>query len=228
MDTFVHLANVLYLASYLVRDILWLRLLTVFAALCLIPFYYLQPIPLTAPIVWNLVFTAINVYQIYLLLLERRPVQLAERERRLHQLAFQRLKPRELLALLKLASWRESPAGAELCPQDAVLDEVMVLYSGSCSVRVDGREVAALQPGQFLGEMSFLTEGATSASVSASEAVRYVAWPKDELKRFLGRNADLRAVMQGILGVDLVGKLRRRSAPERAAGVAQPSPAAAF
>ena len=36
----IHVANVLYLASYSVRDILWLRILTVVAALCLLPYYF--------------------------------------------------------------------------------------------------------------------------------------------------------------------------------------------
>ena len=38
VEDMVHVANVLYLSSYLVRDILWLRLLTIFAGLSLLPF----------------------------------------------------------------------------------------------------------------------------------------------------------------------------------------------
>ena len=44
MDYLINIANVLYLFSYLVRDILWLRILTVIAASFLIPYFYLRPI----------------------------------------------------------------------------------------------------------------------------------------------------------------------------------------
>jgi len=45
-DLWITGANLLYLASYSVRDILWLRILTIVAAVLLIPYYYLQAVPL--------------------------------------------------------------------------------------------------------------------------------------------------------------------------------------
>jgi hypothetical protein len=60
---FIHAGNVLLLAAYSVRDILWLRLFAVAAALITIPFFVLQPTPLWAPLVWSVVFAAINLFQ---------------------------------------------------------------------------------------------------------------------------------------------------------------------
>ncbi len=62
LDVWINVANVLYLASYSVRDILWLRILSVTGGLCLLPYYYLQPAPLMTPIYWNILFLAINAY----------------------------------------------------------------------------------------------------------------------------------------------------------------------
>jgi hypothetical protein len=39
LDVWINVANLLYLFSYSVRDILWLRALTVIGALCLLPYY---------------------------------------------------------------------------------------------------------------------------------------------------------------------------------------------
>ena len=50
LDVFVSVGNVIYLLSYSVRDILWLRILAVLGALLLLPYYYLQPEALWAPI----------------------------------------------------------------------------------------------------------------------------------------------------------------------------------
>jgi hypothetical protein len=91
MVVLIRIANVLYVISYLVKEILWLRLLTVVAGGVLIAYYALLPVPLWAAIVWNVVFLAINLRQIRALLLERRPVRLSPDELRLYQLAFRRL-----------------------------------------------------------------------------------------------------------------------------------------
>ena len=95
MDYLIHVANVLFLLSYLVRDILWLRLLTIVAIGSLLPYYAGNG--LYPPIYWNSVFIAINVYQIYRLLMERRPVRLTLEQQRLYRLGFDRLPPREPL-----------------------------------------------------------------------------------------------------------------------------------
>ncbi len=69
MTGWIHFANVLYLVSYLVQDILWLRVLTVVAALSLIPYYATNW--LGEAIAWNVVFLVINVVQIKLLMIRR-------------------------------------------------------------------------------------------------------------------------------------------------------------
>ena len=91
MTGWIHFANVLYLVSYLVQDILWLRVLTVVAALSLIPYYATNW--LGEAIAWNVVFLVINVVQIKLLMIRRLPVSLDEKEQSLYSRAFRALTP---------------------------------------------------------------------------------------------------------------------------------------
>src|SRR5215470_8504259 len=91
-------ANVLYLISYLVKDILWLRLVTVVAGILLIVNAIITKMP--ESVAWNLLFTTINLYQSVLLILERRPVHLSEEEQRLYARVFRSLTPREFRKLL--------------------------------------------------------------------------------------------------------------------------------
>jgi len=81
-------ANATYLVSYVVRDILWLRILTVVAVALLIPYYLMQVVPLRAAIEWNILFIAINCYWVVRLIIERPPVHLAPDEARLYELSF--------------------------------------------------------------------------------------------------------------------------------------------
>jgi hypothetical protein len=71
MEALVYTANFLYLASYLVKDILHLRLLTIVAACCLVTYFYNQAEPLMTVVYWNLFFVALNVLQLARIIRER-------------------------------------------------------------------------------------------------------------------------------------------------------------
>jgi len=71
METLIYAANILYLLSYLVRDILHLRLLTIVAACCLVAYFYNQAEPLMTVVGWNLFFVTLNVVQLTRILWER-------------------------------------------------------------------------------------------------------------------------------------------------------------
>ena len=72
MEALVYIANCLYLTSYLVKDMLRLRLLTLVAAICLMTYFYARPEPMLTVVCWNLVFIALNVVQVVRLVAEER------------------------------------------------------------------------------------------------------------------------------------------------------------
>ena len=72
MEILVYIANLLYLVSYLVQDMIRLRLLTLVAAVCLMTYFYLLPEPLMLVVCWNSVFVALNVIQLIRMLARRR------------------------------------------------------------------------------------------------------------------------------------------------------------
>ena len=74
--------------------------MTIVAGLVLLGYFLLFPEPLLPAIAWNALFTVINGYQVYLLVLERRPVNLTDEEQTLHQLVFRALSQRELKKLV--------------------------------------------------------------------------------------------------------------------------------
>jgi cyclic nucleotide-binding protein len=202
-DLLMNLANVLYLFSIMVRDILWLRGLAVIAAACLIPYFYFRPEPLLTPIYWNLVFAALNIYWICRLLLERRPVKLSTEEQRLCELVFRTMTPREMIKLLKLATWENAEAGECFVERGKPLDRLMVIYSGKACAEVDGRNVTELQPGHFIGSISYVTEEGAPANIVAIEPTRYISWPKSKLKDFMNKNPDLHSALKSTLAIDL-------------------------
>lgn len=64
MEILVYFANILYLLSYFVQDMLRLRVLTVIAATCLVGYFYFQPEPMMTVVCWNVFFVVLNIFQI--------------------------------------------------------------------------------------------------------------------------------------------------------------------
>ncbi len=210
----VHVANVLYLCSYLVRDILWLRVLTIAAGLSLVPFYcQCSDHILWAPIGWNAVFVTVNLVQIGILLRERRPRRLGSAEQELYDTVFADLAPGEFRKLMKVGQWRDIPTGSIIVERNSVVADMMVLKQGGLEVRVGDRVIARLQPGQFIGEMSFLSGEKATADVVATEASRLLVFSQADLNEFLERRAALAYKLRGILGRDVVAKLRAHGQP---------------
>jgi hypothetical protein len=205
----VHVANGLYLCSYLVRDILWLRVLTILAGLSLLPFYgSCSDHILWAPIAWNLVFMTVNVVQIGLLIHERRPQLLFGPEQELYRRIFADLTPGEFRKLMKHGEWREIEPVGTIVRRDTVVRDMQVLWKGAVTVRAGGRVIAQLRPGQFVGEMSFLSGEKATADVIAAEPSSLLAWSQESLNELLEKQPALGFKIRGILGRDVVTKLR--------------------
>ena len=208
MPPLVHLANALFLLSYFVRDILWLRVFAVVASCALLVSSTLAHPVTWSALTWNVVFASLNVWQIKRLLMERRPVALDEEQMALHQQTFRTLLPRAFLRLLGTGKFHDAAPGQQLIAQGEALESLLVLARGEVSVRVDGREVARLAQGQLVGEMSFLTGRPTTASVVAVTPSRYVRLPKAGLTKLFDREPDIRVAMQMVIGHDLVAKVK--------------------
>ena len=71
MEILVYMASGMYLASYFMKEMLHLRMLTVVAALCLSAYFYIRPNPMMTVVCWNLFFVALNVMQIVRIVIAR-------------------------------------------------------------------------------------------------------------------------------------------------------------
>jgi hypothetical protein len=208
MNFLVNLANLTYVISYSVRDVLLLRIFAVIGGIIMIPYYYLQQTPLMVPIYWGLGFIALNLFWVGRLSLERRPVKLSEEEQRLYQLVFRTLTPREMLQLLKLAKWEDKDTDEILEKEGEAQDRLSVIFSGRGEIRLRDKLVSEIGEGQFVGKFTFMTDEIAPVSVVALEPIRQVSWHKEELRKFLKNKAELLAALELILGIDLKTQLK--------------------
>ena len=203
-----HVASVLTLFAYLVKDILWLRFLTVFACIAGIIFNYFVPAtPLWAVIYWNVIFMVINIVHIIIIIKARSGVHFTEEERELYETLFKNFAPFEFMNLLRLGKWLEAKQGQVLAVEQKPLDNVMLIYNGLVSVETEGRQIAQLKDGSLIGELSFITHGMATATVRALEPTRYLSWSKEDMHHLFNRNPSMKFAMETVFSTDLSRKL---------------------
>lgn len=206
-DYLVHFANILLLVSYSVRDILWLRWFAVASALTVVPYYLVQPNVLWPPVLWGLVFVAINLFQIARIYLERRPVVLSADEQKLYDMGFHALRPREFVSLLLAGEWRDAAAGDKVLTEGKPVSSICIVISGTVQVRRQGREVGVIQPGTLIGTAVALTGEPSAVDATFAEAARYICWPLYSIRSFLDKRPELRVTLQALANQDLAKKL---------------------
>ncbi len=206
---FIHVANVLLLVAYSVRDVLWLRLFAVSNALVAMPYFLLQPQPLWTALAWNVVFAGINSWQAWRLYLERRPVQLTDEEEQVRKLVFRELAPRKVLQVLGIGAWATVKPGEHLLAEGQVPDAVSLIVSGRVQVKTEGHVIGELGPGEIAGSAILLTGTPANVDAVAVGEVRALRWDVKTLDKYLSANPDTRIVLQRHLARDLAGKVRR-------------------
>ncbi len=208
-DYLVHLSNILLLVSYSVRDILWLRWFAVGAALINIPYFLLQGTVLWPPVLWALVFTAINLFQITRIYLERRPVVLSEDERKLYDLGFQSLRPREFVALTLVGEWKSAEPGERVVTEGEPVSGLCISITGSAEARKQGDRIGTLGPGHVIGTALALTGAPSPVEIVFTEPARYMRWSLPDLRTFMDKRPELRVTLQHLVNRDLAGKLEK-------------------
>ena len=200
-----HLAFGLIAFSFLVKDILYLRLVSIVASLFSVFYNWVIPVePMWIPIFWNFVFVGLNLYHIAVIIYEKRPVDMTDKEKELYETMFKGLTPVEFLKITKVAEWKKFNTPLPIITQGKPVKDLILIYNGTVDVLVNDNKVAELKDGQFVGEMSFLTEKPATATCRVEHNAECLVWPQKDFKDLLKRNPSLYYSIQSLLSNQLV------------------------
>jgi hypothetical protein len=196
--------------SYMMRDIAWLRVITVFSCLVdLVVYYFIRPgQPMWVQIGFNIVILAINGYQLWLLYRERSIADLSEDAAALYRKAFSVLTPVEFRRVLQIGRQRVLADGEALIEAGRPVDVVAVVTHGRLAVSLNGHPISRVEEGGFVGEISYLTDRPASADVRAAEPVQVFELPREALTRLLEKQPELKGKLEGLWGRLLAERLR--------------------
>ena len=207
MDYLINIANVFLLVSFSVKSVLLLRALNIVAGFFFIT-WALQLEPANwSMVAWNTLFGLINIRQIWLAILERRPPQLSEKEQLLQRTIFSELNPREFKQLLDLGQWEHGTPPLSLVLSGQTPERLWLVTEGTMEVSKEGTLLREIKAGHFVGEGSFLADGPMKADVNISSDACFLSWPRKDLLHFMETKPVTCALLQKIFSQCLVQKL---------------------
>jgi CRP-like cAMP-binding protein len=203
-----HLSYVLIAVSYWLTDMFWLRLVAVVGLTLEILYFILSGGDLRTGIGWDLIFIAINVYQIYRLMQDRLSLRLPEPDRELLRSVLSGLDDAQIARLLFAGELSAIAKGTTLTTENEPLERLFFICAGDVRVSIAGREVSHLQKGNFVGEVAFLTEKPATATVIAEDEVRAIVFERDKLSKFFRNEAEVAGIIYQLLGRELANKIK--------------------
>lgn len=192
------------------REILWIRvLLTLGYFLRFITQSYVeQDLNFS---VWMIIFVIINLYQIVIIINERRKRYIEPKIFDIYESVFNSLTTFEFLTFWKMGIIRNVEGGEVIIEKDKKLNSILLLINGKVNVKSNGQTIAYLPRGSFIGEISYITKEGASADVVADGDATYIEWTNKKLKTIQLNKKIFWIKIQNILLNDLIAKLKRSS-----------------
>lgn len=203
-----HLSYLLIAVSYWLTDMFWLRLVAIVGLTLEIIYFLFSGGDLRTGIGWDVVFIAINAYQLSRLMQDRLSLRLPADERELLRNVLTGLDDAQIARLLVAGRFSDIAKGTMLAEENQPLEKLFFICAGHVRVTIGGREVAHLEKGNFVGEVAFLTEKPATATVVAEDSVRALVFERSELSRFFRNEAEVAGLIYQLLGRELANKIK--------------------
>lgn len=205
-----HISYMLLIGSMLMRRMLYLRLMAVSAGMFSAGYYLSQSDSVS--LFWEIVFTLVNATQLLILFVENRRGRFSSEEQAFIDAVLPSVERAQTRRLMKLAAWTEVFDGMVLIHEETTPPLLYYVVNGSANVERAGRKIGMVGPGDFLGEMSYLTGKAATATVTTVTPLRYLGFDRESLRSFLEKNTELRHALESGFNRNLVDKLVKTSA----------------
>jgi hypothetical protein len=203
---FINLSYGLYLIAFLLRDILWLRSVVILSCISMITYGVLMES--NTMILWNTTFLLINLVQVIVLMLERRPMVLDPYMEIIYGAVFRVLTRKEFDRLWKFGESKTFEK-TDICKEGRVPEYLMFLQRGKAEVVKNEQVIVGLGDYQFIGEMSFINDTTANADVRVNEPAQLQCWTHDELEKLRIKYPALYEKLLLILGQDLTRKITK-------------------
>ena len=138
LDLVGNAAPLIAFCAYLVKDMVWLRTLTIVSSATWLLYLMSGAHVLWLAAFWNAVFIFANLGRIAQEMRERHRVKFTPEERDVYVSTFANLSPVEFAKLLAIGRWADLDKGTLITEQGKPVENVTLVYRGAASVEVNG------------------------------------------------------------------------------------------
>ena len=203
VQVFIHIANLLFLSSYLVKDIFLLRILTLIAGFSLLPYYFwVEGGPLTSSIFWSFVFSSVNLYQLYQLYHERKPIRLSKEQQQVYQSLYSYFSVLQFSKLWQIGAINTVAENQFVLEEGCYPNQIILLLEGSLS-----KSSQAFCTGNLIGAIDFITQQRTQQAVQTEETCKLMTWQRKDLDMLFKKDKGLYSSWQSMLSNALAKQL---------------------
>ena len=199
MSWALHAANIVILFSFMVRDIILLRSLSIFAGVLFCVYFYEQK--MIEPIVWNTLFSAVNFIQITRMYLSRRKIPLSLEEQYVYERFFPSLQPLEIRALFQAGTLRNFQATEKVS-----CTGISLLVQGTVLVQNE-----AIEAGCFLGIRAFLERKEHLLLGRAIQSISMISWSIQDMRAWAENSSERDTLLLKALSTDLIKRMQDTS-----------------
>ncbi len=208
IDLIGHLSFLLVATSFMMRDIILLRALSITSGLIGISYNFLSASePRWIPIIWLCVFIGINVSMIVVFYFSNRQTGLSVKDLEIWKTNFLGLTVDEFRRIRKLFDFQSYKAGDVLTEMGEENHFLYFVTSGQLEVRREGESINTLVSGDVIGEMSFLTETAANADVIADDQTKCIVIDRKKLRTVMMKHPSFHLSMTNLFNLNLIKKL---------------------
>jgi len=207
-ELFGHFTYFLLIVSMLMRRMVWLRGIAIASGVTKIiyrAFLVVDPVS----VLWETIFVLVNAAQLAIIWYYERHHRFEEEERHFADGIPADIERRSIKRLLQLADLDRVAVGQTLTVEGEPVRRLMYLADGVVKIERAGKLVAICGPGDYVGELSFLSHNNATATATAVAPVRILSFDQEKLRISLAGDKELQRVLDTALNRNLAGKLTR-------------------
>ncbi|SFZ81726.1 Popeye protein conserved region [Devosia enhydra] len=208
---FGHFTYALLIISMLMRSMVWLRVLAVVSGSCKViyrAFFLVDPVS----VFWEAIFTIVNIIQLILIWYYQYRHRFDAEEKHFAEQMPRGIDRSSIRRFLALGTVTALDPDMEMTRQGQAVADLTYIAEGIVKVEADGKLLAICGPGDWIGELSFLSGREATATATVVKPTRVIRFNQQRLHTAIARDAALRRTLETALNRNLAGKLTRSNA----------------
>lgn len=205
---FGHFTYFLLIASMLMRRMVTLRILAVASGLAKIVYrgvFVLDPVS----VLWETIFVLVNVVQLGLIWYYEHHHRFDDEHQHFADNMPDTVDRSAIKRLLDLADLERYTPGTVLTTEGMAVTKLIYIADGIVKIEHGDRVVAICGPGDYIGELSFLSGNPATANATVVKPCRGLVFDQQKLTASIATDAVLRRTLESALNKNLAGKLSR-------------------